>query len=81
MFKIILSILSLSCGGKIQALFVVKRSPVRWGNQMCLNLRLAFRLLFYFWYVCLLTLAITFRGFAFVREIEAQKLVLLLKFN
>jgi hypothetical protein len=28
--------------GKIQALLLAKRSPVRWGKQMCLNVRLAF---------------------------------------
>jgi hypothetical protein len=27
------------CDGKMKALLAAKRSPVRWGSQMCLNVR------------------------------------------
>jgi hypothetical protein len=40
MFKIILCLYGALA--KIQALLLAKRSPVGWGKQMCLNVRLAF---------------------------------------
>jgi len=57
MFKIILCLYGALA--KIQALLIAKRSPVCWGKQMCLNVRLAF---YFYRSFCSLSLSFSIGG-------------------